>query len=83
METTGGAVRAGEDSLTAALREATEELRLIFDPKEGTLFHHIARHGDDSHTWLQETWIFGNDCPIDDDHFQEKRNLRFNVGKRI
>ena len=70
-ETTGGAVLAGDDSLTAALREAKEELGLELDPNKGELFHRIARHGDDGRKWFQDAWVFEHDCPIEDVRFQE------------
>lgn len=70
-ETTGGSAVAGEDSLAAALREAKEELGIDLDPSKGKLFHHIARHGDDGHTWLQDAWVFEHDCPIESVRFQE------------
>lgn len=37
-ETTGGAAVTGDDSLTAALREAKEELGIDLDPNDGELF---------------------------------------------
>ncbi|MHB8964138.1 MAG: GNAT family N-acetyltransferase [Saccharofermentanales bacterium] len=70
-ETTGGSAIAGDDSLTAALRETKEELAIDLDPNKGTLFHRIARHGDDGHTWLIDAWVFEVDIPIEDVRFQE------------
>lgn len=70
-ETTGGSAIAGDASLTAALREAKEELGLELDPKKGVLFHRTVRHGDDGHTWLQDAWVFEHDCSVDDVCFQE------------
>jgi 8-oxo-dGTP pyrophosphatase MutT (NUDIX family) len=70
-ETTGGAALVGDDSLTAALREAKEELGLMLDPKKGTLFHRIPRHGDDGRTWFQDAWVFEHDCPIEDVQYQK------------
>lgn len=70
-ETTGGCAVAGEDSLTAALRETKEELGIGLDPQSGTLFHRINRHGNDGHTWLQEAWVFEWNGSIEDVHFQE------------
>ncbi len=70
-ETTGGSAVAGDDSLTAALREAKEELGINLDPNKGTLFQRIARHGNDGRTWFQDAWVFEHDCPIDAVRFQE------------
>lgn len=70
-ETTGGAAVAGDDSLTAALRETKEELAIDLDPNKGMLFHRIARHGDDGHTWFQDAWVFEVDIPIEAVRFQE------------
>ena len=64
-ETTGGAAVAGDDSLTAALREAKEELGIELDPKKGTLFNRFARFGSSGHTWFEDVWIFEYDEPIE------------------
>ena len=70
-ETTGGSAVVGDDSLTAALREAKEELGLDLNPNKGTMFRRIINHGNDGHTWLVDAWIFEHDCPIEDVRFQE------------
>jgi len=70
-ETTGGSAIAGDSSLSAALREAKEELGIVLDPQKGKLFSTIARHGNDGHTWLQDAWVFEHDCPIGDIRLQE------------
>ncbi|MHC1694093.1 MAG: GNAT family N-acetyltransferase [Eubacteriales bacterium] len=70
-ETTGGAVVAGEDSLTAALRETKEELGIYLDPHNGVLFHTTARFGNDGRSWLQDAWVFKCNCSIEDIRFQE------------
>jgi len=70
-ETTGGAALAGDDGLTAALRETKEELGIDLDPQKGTLFHRTVQHGNDGHTWLQDAWVFEHDCSIEDVCFQE------------
>ena len=70
-ETTGGAALAGDDSLTAALRETKEELGIDLNPSNGILFHRIARHGDDDRSWFQDAWVFEHDCPIETVRFQE------------
>ncbi len=64
-ESTGGSAVAGDDSLTAALRETKEELGIDLDPKEGMLFRRTARKGINGHTWFQDVWIFEHDCPIE------------------
>lgn len=69
-ETTGGSAIAGDDSLTAALRETKEELGIDLDPKKGVLFHRTAHKGINSHAWL-DVWIFKHDCPIETICFQE------------
>ena len=64
-ETTGGAAVAGDDSLTAALRETKEELGIELDPEKGTLFNRFARLGSNGHTWFEDVWIFEYDEPIE------------------
>ena len=71
-ETTGGSALAGDDSLTAALRETKEELGIDLDPQKGVLFHSTTRHGNLGHTWLQDAWVFEHNCPIEDVRFQER-----------
>ncbi len=44
---------------------------LDLDPEKGTLFHQIARHGDDGHTWFQDAWVFEWDGGIDKIRLQE------------
>lgn len=70
-ETTGGSALAGDDSLTAALRETKEELGIDLDLKKGTLFRRIARQGNDGHTWFQDAWVFEWNGSIDEIYFQE------------
>lgn len=70
-ETTGGSALAGDDSLTAALRETKEELGIDLDPQKGVLLHSTTRHGNLGHTWLQDAWVFKHNCPIEDVRFQE------------
>ena len=70
-ETTGGAAVAGDDSLTAALREAKEELGLELNPNKGRLFNRVARRADNGWTWIQDAWVFEHDCSLDDVRFQE------------
>jgi len=70
-ETTGGSAVAGDDSLTAALREAKEELGLDLDPKKGVLFQRVLRREKDERLWLVDAWVFEHDCLLDDVRFQE------------
>jgi 8-oxo-dGTP pyrophosphatase MutT (NUDIX family)/GNAT superfamily N-acetyltransferase len=70
-ETTGGAAIAGDDSLTAALRETKEELGLDLDPMKGVLFRRFAREGFFGHTSLMDVWVFRHDCEIEDIRYQE------------
>jgi 8-oxo-dGTP pyrophosphatase MutT (NUDIX family)/ribosomal protein S18 acetylase RimI-like enzyme len=71
-ETTGGAAVAGDDSLTAALRETKEELGLELDPAKGLLFRRFAREGFYGHTYLMDVWVFEYDCAIEDVRYQER-----------
>ena len=70
-ETSGGAALAGDDSLTAALRETKKELGIDLDPQKGVLFHTTIRHGNDGRRWLQDAWVFEHNCPVEDVRFQE------------
>ena len=69
-ETTGGAALAGEDSLTAALREAKEELGIDLDPVKGKLFRQFVNQVSDVHRCLIDVWVFEYNCAIDELHFQ-------------
>lgn len=56
-ETTGGSALAGEDSLTAALREAREEVGMVLTPGRGRLIHREVRRRE----WISsilESWLF-------------------------
>jgi len=70
-ETTGGCAVAGDDSLSAALRETKEELGLCLDAKKGKLWKRIPRYGNDGHTWFTDVWIFEHDCIIEEVILQE------------
>lgn len=63
-ECTGGSVLAGEDGLTAALREAKEELGVELAIENGKLFKSISR-ADRSWPDFVDVWIFDCDWPID------------------
>jgi 8-oxo-dGTP pyrophosphatase MutT (NUDIX family)/predicted GNAT family N-acyltransferase len=71
-ETTGGAAVAGEDSLTAALRETKEELGLDLDPAKGAMFRSFTRERFYGHACLMHVWVFEHDCAIEDVRFQER-----------
>jgi 8-oxo-dGTP pyrophosphatase MutT (NUDIX family) len=69
-ECTGGSALAGEDSLTAALREVKEELGITLNADAGRLFHTQQRRGG---KWpdFADTWIFDCDIPIENVVLQE------------
>ena len=69
-ETTGGSAIAGDDGLTAALRETKEELGIDLNPQNATLFHRTVRQGNDGQIWLQEAWVFEWNGSIDEISFQ-------------
>jgi len=71
-ETTGGCAVAGDDSLSAALRETKEELGLDLDPDKGFLFHRVKRRADDGHNWFEDVWVFEHDCPVESVRLQEE-----------
>lgn len=71
-ETTGGSALAGDNSLTAALRETKEELGIDLDPYKGFLLCRIPRHADDGHTWFQDVWVFEWNGSLDEIRFQEE-----------
>ena len=70
-ETTGGAALAGEDSLSAALREVKEELGIELDPAKGTLFHRGVVHRDDGSACFRDAWVFEWSGGIEEIHLQE------------
>ena len=70
-ETTGGSALAGDDSLTAALRETKEELGIDLDPNKGTLFKRLPRQEKDGHTWLLDVWVFEWAGSIHDIEFED------------
>ena len=70
-ETTSGAAIVGEDSLTAALREAKEELGLELDPNKGALFNRFTHHIDEGHRDYVEVWVFEHECSLEDACFQK------------
>lgn len=58
-ECTGGSAIAGEDSLTAALRETEEEIGIRFLPEDAILLKQERR----THSFL-DSWMFRRDIPI-------------------
>jgi len=60
-ETTGGSALAGDDSLTAALREVQEETGLSLDPKKGERV--ITYRGTD---YFADVWLFRQDFDLRD-----------------
>lgn len=65
-ETTGGSALAGDDSLSAALREVHEETGLTLDPSRGRrIFELITRD-----TFV-DVWLFFQDFSLDDIVLQE------------
>ncbi|MCL2664299.1 MAG: NUDIX domain-containing protein [Defluviitaleaceae bacterium] len=71
-ETTGGCAVAGDDSLTAALRETKEELGIDLDPQKGELFERTINAGSSmGGGWICDVWIFLHDCQIEDVRFSD------------
>lgn len=60
-ETTGGSALAGDDSLTAALREVKEETGLTLDPEKGKLMLSYRRCDN-----FKDVWLFLQDFDLAD-----------------
>ena len=60
-ESTGGSALAGDDSLTAALREVKEETGLELDPAKGKLV--LTYHISD---YFRDVWLFRQDFDLED-----------------
>lgn len=58
-ETTGGSALAGDDSLTAAIREVKEETGLTLDPKRGEVV--LTYRGTD---YITDVWLFRQDFDL-------------------
>ena len=59
-ETTGGSAVAGDDSLTAAMREVREETGLVLRPENGALMR--SRRGNED---FCDTWLFRQEFDLD------------------
>lgn len=66
-EACGGAAVAGEDSLTAALREVKEELGISLDPDKGRLLTTVVHKNQHppGGSCMADVWVFFHDCPIE------------------
>lgn len=64
-ESTGGSAVAGDDSLTAALRELKEETGLVAHPENGRML--FRRQGPG---WIGDIWLFREDFNLDEIVFQ-------------
>lgn len=65
-ETTGGSALAGDDSLTAALREVKEETGLTLRPERGRLILTCKREN-----YFGDYWLFRQDFDLDEVVLQE------------
>ena len=65
--TTGGCAIAGDDSLSAALREVQEEIGVDLNPKSGQLFKRcIDPHTNDEGFIICDVWLFRQEVDITD-----------------
>ena len=65
-ESTGGSALAGDDSLTAAMREVKEEIGLSVDPARGKCVLSFKRKDS-----FVDVWLFRQDFNLDDVILQE------------
>lgn len=79
-ETTGGSALAGDDSLTAALREVKEETGLTLAAGNGRIVHQYS--GTDHHV---DVWLFEQDAELEDVILQEGETCdkRFSTPREI
>lgn len=62
-ECTGGSALAGENSLTAALREVKEEVGITLNKSSGMLYKTIKRT---VYSDFCDVWVFNHNCSIDE-----------------
>ncbi len=66
-ETTGGSAVAGEDAMTAALREVKEELGVTLDPQKGRLYKsYTYPHSSGDGAAYITVWIFRQEVELAD-----------------
>lgn len=84
-ECTGGCVRQGEDSLTAALREVREELGLELTPELGENYCRYHRNYPHGAKALCDVWVFHQDFEEDALTLQEEEvsDVQFVSGIRL
>jgi len=71
-ETTGGAAISGDDSLSAALREAKEELGIELAPDSGKMFCRITNKNGNWGGCITDVWVFETDLPVETVQLQEE-----------
>lgn len=69
-ELAGGSALAGEDSITAALRESHEELGVKLSPSNGEYLKRLRYEGETS--WLCDVWLFKQDVSDEEIALQEE-----------
>lgn len=65
-ESTGGSASSGEDSLTAALREAQEEAGMVLDPAKGRMVYSYRGRNH-----FKDVWVFDHEAELCDVVLQE------------
>jgi 8-oxo-dGTP pyrophosphatase MutT (NUDIX family) len=82
--TTGGSAVSGEDSFTAALREAKEELGIDLTNKQGYLFEE-GIYEEDNQQYLSDTYLYFIDIDIKDLKLQteEVKQAKFEKMSKI
>ncbi len=69
-ECTGGSAVAGDDSITTAMKEVSEELGVTLNPENGRLFTRLKRWFDCCGEFV-DVWIFRQDVDLRDVVYQE------------